>query len=265
MTRKGSNREFPSEVTVKPVDYGNVPELTEALKGQDALVNATYIAEIVPQINLVDAAVAAGVYRYLPSEYGLDTNKPEIGELPIFEAATAGLKHMHEKCAAPGVITTYTEVHNGGFLDWCFETGFLGILPRERDVTFYDDGSSEIAYTTLEWVGKAVVGVLTHPDETSNRGVFVANTYASQKQLFALAKEAVGAEGWSIQQKSTDEMLANSMAKLETGDIDLESLLDFIRVADAKYETRWEKDDNELLGIPRFSDAEIKEVIKKYA
>jgi hypothetical protein len=86
--------------------------------------------------------------------------------------------------------------------------------------------------------------------------VFVANTYISQQQLFALAKEALGDEGWTVKHKNTDEMLANSMAKLETGDIDLESLLDFIRVADAKYETRWEKDDNELLGIPRFSKEE---------
>lgn len=265
LTRKGSNHPFPPEVTVKYVDYANVPELTEALKGQDALINATYIAEVVPQINLVDAAIAASVYRYLPSEYGLDTNKPEIGGLPIFEAATAGLKHMHEKCAASGGVTTYTEVHNGGFLDWCFETGFLGILPRERVVTLYDDGSNEIAYTMVEWVGKTVVSVLMHPEETANRGVWVANTYVSQKQLFTLAKEALGAEGWTIKHKNTDEMLVNSMAKLETGDIDLESLLDFIRVADVKYETRWEKDDNELLGIPRLSNEDIKAVIKKYA
>jgi hypothetical protein len=81
----------------------------------------------------------------------------------------------------------------------------------------------------------------------------------------ALAKEGLVAGGWTLQQRNTEEMLANSMAKLETGDIDLQSLLDSIRVADAKYETRWEKDDNELLAIPRFSDEDIKAVIKKYA
>lgn len=252
-------------MTVKEVDYASVPDLTAALKGQDALVNATYIADAIPQINLIDSAIAAGVYRYLPSEYGIDTNKPEIGTLPIFEAAYAALKHIHEKCAVSNSVTTYTEIHTGGFLDWCFETGFLGILPREKAVTIYDEGDNATAYTTMEWAGKAVVAVLTHPDQTVNRGVFVANTYSSQQRLLALAKEAIGEDGWTIRYKSTDEMLAASYAKLECGDIDLESLLDFIRVADMKFETKWEKDDNELLGIPRFSDEEIKEVIKKYA
>jgi hypothetical protein len=58
-------------------------------------------------------------------------------------------------------------------------------------------------------------------------------------------------------------MFAESMAKLKSGDIGMESLLDFIHVADnnPKYETRWEKDDNELLRIPRFSDEDIKAVI----
>jgi hypothetical protein len=59
-------------------------------------------------------------------------------------------------------------------------------------------------------------------------------------------------------------MLANSMAEFESGNAELESLLGFIHVADSnpKYETRWEKNDNELLGIPKFSDEDIMAVIK---
>ncbi|OQE22104.1 hypothetical protein PENFLA_c013G06043 [Penicillium flavigenum] len=265
LTRKGSNHKFPVGVAVKHVDYSSVFELTEALRGQDALINTTNIVESIPQINLVDAAVAAGVYRYLPSEYGLNNNKPEIGQLPIFKAASEGLQHMREKCAASGGATTYTDIHNGGLLDWGFETGFTGILLRERVITLYDEGSNEIAYTTREWLGKAVVRVLTHPEETANRPVYIANTYASQKKFLALSQEVVGHEGWLVKHQSTDEMFAESMAKLESGDIGMESLLDFIHVADnnPKYETRWEKDDNELLGIPRFSDEDVKAVMMR--
>lgn len=263
LTRKGSKHIFPVGVTVKRVDYSSVPELVEALRGQDALINTSNIIESIPQINLIDAAVAAGVYRYLPSEYGLNTNKPDIGELPIFKAASEGLKHMRKMCAASGGATTYTDIHNGGLLDWGFETGFTGILLREHVITLYDEGSNEIAYTTREWLGKAVVRVLTYPEETANRPVYIANTYASQKKLFDLSQEVVGDEGWTVNRQNTDEMFAESMAKLKSGDIGMESLLDFIHVADnnPKYETRWEKDDNELLRIPRFSDEDIKAVI----
>ncbi|KAJ4162937.1 hypothetical protein NW754_014358 [Fusarium falciforme] len=265
LTRKGSRRIFPAGVAVKHVDYSSVPELTEALRGQDALINTTNIVESIPQINLVDAAAAAGVYRYLPSEFGLNNNKPEIGELPVFKAASEGLKHLREKCAASGGVMTYTDIHNGGLLDWGFETGFTGILLGERVMTLYDDGSNEIAYTTREWLGKAVVRVLTDPKETANRPIYIANTYASQNKLLALAQEVVGDGAWTVKHRNTDEMFAQSMAKLEAGDIEMESLLDFIHVADnnPKYETRWEKDDNELLSIPRFSDEDIKAVIRR--
>lgn len=265
LTRKGSGRIFPTGVAVKHVDYSSVPELTEALRGQDALVNSTNIVEPIPHINLVDAAAAAGVYRYLPSEFGLNNNKPEIGNLPVFKAASEGLEHLREKCATSGGAMTYTDIHNGGLLDWGFETGFTGIQLDERVMTLYDDGSNEIAYTTREWLGKAVVRVLMYPKETANRPIYIANTYASQSKLLALAQEVVGDDGWTVKYRNTDEMFAQSMAKLEAGDIEMESLLDFIHVADnnPKYETRWEKDDNELLGIPRFSDEDIKAVIRR--
>lgn len=265
LTRKGSNHKFPLGVAVKHVDYSSISELKEALTGQDALINTTNIVESVPQINLIDAAVAAGVYRYLPSEYGLNNNKPEIGQLPIFNAASEALRHMREKCAASGGATTYTDVHNGGLLDWGFETGFTGIRLRERVITLYDEGSNEIAYTTREWLGKAVVRILTHLEETANRPVYIANTYASQRKFLSLSQEVVGDQGWLVKHQSTDEMFAESMAKLESGNIEMESLLDFIHVADnnPKYETKWEKDDNELLGIPRFSDEDIKAIMRR--
>jgi hypothetical protein len=185
-----------------------VPELTEAIRGQDALINATDITIIItPQINLVDTATAAGVYYYLPSEYGLNTHKPENGEVPIFKATSTGLKHMRRKCATSGGATTYTDVHNGGLLDWDFETDFMGILPRERVLTWYDEGSNEIAYTMREWLGMAIVSVLTHPERTVNRSIFIANTYASQNKLLALAQEVVGNKEWTVTHKSTDECL----------------------------------------------------------
>ncbi|KAH7339250.1 hypothetical protein BKA66DRAFT_479573 [Pyrenochaeta sp. MPI-SDFR-AT-0127] len=263
LTRPGSKHTFPPAVTVKPVDYASLASLTAALEGQDVLINTTSIEHVEQHVALIDAALAARVARYFPSDFGLDTYKPAIAALPIFEGPAAALKYMHEKCTAPGSPTTYTVVHNGGFLDWCFETAFLGVDPREKQATIFDEGTNEIAYTTQEWVGKAVVAILCKLEETKNRSVFVANTYVSQKKLLELSKEVVGADGWTVGAKSTDQMLAKSMEALENGTIDLEGILDFIRVADAKYETKWETDDNELLGIPRFSDEDIKEVIRK--
>jgi uncharacterized protein YbjT (DUF2867 family) len=265
LTRKDSKHIFPEEVIVKHVDYTSIQDLTAALRGQDALINTTNIIEPVPQFNLINAAVATGVYRYLPSEYGLNNNKPAIGELPVFKTAYDALQHVKELCAASGGATTYTDVHIGGLLDWGIETGFTGIALQERVVTLYDGGVNEIAYTTRDWLGKTVVRVLSSPGETANRAVYVVNTYASQNRLVRLVQEVVGDEGWTVERKNTEEMFAASMGKVQSGEADMNSLLNFIHVADnnPKYETRWEKDDNELLGVPRFLDKDIKDVIKR--
>ncbi|KAF4250111.1 hypothetical protein CNMCM8980_001970 [Aspergillus fumigatiaffinis] len=55
--------------------------LITAFKGQDAVVNAITSFYVAQQHNSIDAAIAAGVKRYLPSEYGLDNNNPEAQEL----------------------------------------------------------------------------------------------------------------------------------------------------------------------------------------
>lgn len=66
LTRSDSSN-FPSEVEVERVDYNDLRSLTEALKSQDAVVSTITTAGVESQKNLIDAAIAAKVQRFIVS------------------------------------------------------------------------------------------------------------------------------------------------------------------------------------------------------
>jgi uncharacterized protein YbjT (DUF2867 family) len=74
------NHQRPASV-ITIADSYPLDSLITAFKGQDAVVNAITSFYVAQQHNSIDAAIAAGVKRYLPSEYGLDNNNPEAQEL----------------------------------------------------------------------------------------------------------------------------------------------------------------------------------------
>jgi putative NADH-flavin reductase len=75
ITRLQSTATFQTRVTVKKVDTTSTAALTEPLKGQDAVVSTVGTAAASVQKTLIDAAVAAHVKRFIPSEFGYNTRE----------------------------------------------------------------------------------------------------------------------------------------------------------------------------------------------
>jgi hypothetical protein len=124
ISRIGSNSSFPPSVNVLTVDYSSVASLTAAFQGQDAVVSTVGSGGLLGQSVLFDAAVAAGVKRFLPSEFGSDLSDSKTASLPVFGHKIAIRNYIEEKVKA-GAKITYTYVINGPFLDWGLEVGFL--------------------------------------------------------------------------------------------------------------------------------------------
>lgn len=68
----------PAGVTAIQTDY-TPSSLRLALHGQDAVISTIGALGTLTQIALIDAAVAAGVKRYIPSDYA--PNTPTLGEM----------------------------------------------------------------------------------------------------------------------------------------------------------------------------------------
>lgn len=262
LARKGTSHTFPSGATVAEVDYDSPSSLIKALTGQDAVVSVIGFAGLSLQLPLVEAAVKAGVKRFLPSEFGGDAENDQVSQLPMFHIKKT-TKELLKKEAAAGRIS-YTLIANGPFFDTAMSYGMFVDL-KGKTIRLWDGGERRYSTTLLPSVAKAVSGVLKHPKETKNRVVFIRSAALTQKEVLERAKKAVGGDGWTIETPSVTEHLKEAYKSLEkTGEIDR---LAFITAAiwGEGYGSDFQNLDNELLGIKDLSDAEIQEVIESFA
>jgi uncharacterized protein YbjT (DUF2867 family) len=264
LSRSDSTPNLPADVTVRKVDYDSVESLTVALKGTDAIISAVGFGGFVGQKKIVDAAVAAGVQRIIPSEFGHDTTLPAFRTLPVFNPKIELQEYLKKVHAESGV--TYTVVATGPFLDWGLEDPhnfLLGSL-KERKVEIYDDGDKLFSATTVADIGKGVAGILRHPEETKNRVVRIESARVSQNQLLRIAQELTPGVEWSITQSSTDEVRERAFAKLSEGGFDVDVAISMIKVSifNTGFPTVFEQLDNDLVGVKVIPDEELRSIVK---
>lgn len=103
---------------MKKVDYDSLESLKDALAGNDAVVSVIATAAIKAQQTIVDAAVAAGIKRFIPSEFGINTRI--VGGTPIgkiLSGKVATVDYLDSKAKEnPGF--SWTGVSTGLFFDW---------------------------------------------------------------------------------------------------------------------------------------------------
>ncbi|EEP76189.1 predicted protein [Uncinocarpus reesii 1704] len=264
LTREGSTHTFPSSVKVAPVDYNSVASLTEALRGQDAVISTLASAAIHVQLGLVEAAGKAGVKRFLPSEFGSNTVNDKCSKLPCFKYKVVVQDALKKEVETSGM--SYTLLCNGPFFDWGMMVGFV-MNVKGKSIDLYDGGNRMFSTTTLATIGKAVVGILRHPEETKNRAVYVQDTATTLRQLLEKGKKAAGPDGWTENIVSLDEVVAAGWEELKKEVPNPASFaLNFVKASiwGEGYGCHFEKLDNELLGIKEMSEEEVQGVVNRY-
>ncbi|KAI9155488.1 Nucleoside-diphosphate-sugar epimerase [Paramyrothecium foliicola] len=263
LRRNGSKATFPADVEVVDVDFSSVESLKSALAGQDALVSTVGSDGFLGQTVLLDAAAAAGVKRVLPSEFGSDLDHAETRSLPVFGHKVQVQDHVTKLAETTGL--TYTFVYNNAFLDWGLENKFL-LDVSEFKPLIIDDGETVTSATTLDSVATAVVGVLTHPEETKNRAVRIEDTKITQNQLLAYAKAAAPEKNWEPKQANLDDVVAGAYARLAEGKFDHEVIVPLLwkSIFGKTLAGNFKNVDNELLGVKGKTEQEVAEIVGKY-
>ncbi|KAI1499076.1 hypothetical protein F5X99DRAFT_420128 [Biscogniauxia marginata] len=267
LTRQNStsSKALQASVTAIPVDYDSLDSLTNALKGQDAVVSTLGSAAMGKQLLLIQAAVKANVKRFIPSEFGSNTVVEKTARLPIYKDKIAVQNALKE--AASSSALSYTLIYNGPFLDWGIKVGFV-IDVKNKQINLYDGGDRVFSTTTLPTIGKAVAGVLKNPAQTANRPVYIQDTAITLEKLAALGKKATGDATWKEDIVSVDEMVEQSWVELKSPNPDPHKFVyGFIKAAifGEGYGAHYETLDNDLLGIKGLSDAEVQDLLNRYA
>ncbi|KAK1528175.1 hypothetical protein CPAR01_12733 [Colletotrichum paranaense] len=255
---------FPDGVNVKVVDFTSFDAIRDALQGHQAFVDCTLVHDDTPT-RLIDAAAAARVYRFIPSDFSLDFNNRNVHSVPVFFKKDMNDMHLLKKCEETGM--TWSVICNGAFLDWNLRTGFMNIDIYNKKVDYINEGENVHVWTTLESTGKAVSRALLHPVETENKPVHVHSVNKSQKQMVDLCKEALGTDGWTESKSNMDQVFAGALKEFQAGNYSMKVFGDMIRYANSRpdFSCPWPKDDNPLLGVKEMSDDEVKSLIKSIA
>jgi hypothetical protein len=118
ISRKESEAVFPPGVTILKPDFSS-RSLEAAFRGQDAVVSAVGATAFNEQKALVDAAIQAGVQRFIPSEFSANSqNEAVLRLLPLFGQKNDLIKYLMSK-ESTGL--TWTGIATSGLFDWVSE------------------------------------------------------------------------------------------------------------------------------------------------
>ena len=255
LTRASSTSTFPPSVTIHKVsdDYP-LPDLIAAFQGQDAVISTISRLSIETQKRMIDAAVQAGVKRFIPSEFGGDPdNEKTAALLPEFtEGKKPVLDYLKGK-AQEGRIT-WTGIATGPFWDMAVSTGFMGFSPTSHSATICRPGTMKWATTRLATIGLAVKNTLLLPEKTANRYLYIASFMASYDEIIAAFEKAQGVK-WQVEYVDPEEQRALGRKKMDEGK-EYEAALLLLRYMVSQegyggdYPT-YRENGNEILGLPK--------------
>ncbi|GAA3995736.1 hypothetical protein GCM10022408_02870 [Hymenobacter fastidiosus] len=175
-------------VEVVAVDYNDAAELTKACAGATCVVSALSGLRAVivdAQTQLLDAAVAAGVPRFIPSDFSADFTRLPEGSNRNFDLRREFARRLDQ---AP---IQATSIFNGMFADLL--TGQAPVvLAGPRRVLYWGSPDQPLDFTTM--VNTAEFTAAAALDATTPRYLCVAGEVASIRGVQAAARAATGQE-----------------------------------------------------------------------
>ena len=214
LSREGSSSTFPSGVKVVRADYNSIDSLKQAFHGQDAVISLVGGGALGDQNKLIDASIAAGVKRFLPSEYGSNTPDPKTrAVVPVFEAKLGTVNYLKSK----EDVISWTSIATGPFFDWGLKVGFLGFNAQTKTATIVDSGNATFSSTNLGTIGEAVVKSLENAEATKNQFIYISGFQTSQNEILAAAEKITG-DKWTVNKTTAKENIATGNEKLKKGD-----------------------------------------------
>ena len=250
--------------SVSVVDYEDIASVSKALTEQDAVVSTLSREASTSQFTLIDAAVATGVKRFIPSEFGANLQNENARQLINYQKKVQVEDYLEKKAKESDL--TYTYIYTNVLMDWSIEARIILDFQNAR-APLYDGGENPISMITTPAAARAVASVLTKLNETRNKAVCVHEAVMSQRMLLSHAKEVTPNLRWIAQvidlQQLEEE--ARQHAKVGVPNMSMFHVGAMRGGFGLGYGNRFDGSDNELLGVRQMSEMEIKEFLRTMA
>ncbi len=175
-------------VDVRRVDYADGASLAEACRGVACVVSTLQgLGDVIVdvQTRLLDAAILAGVPRFIPSDFSIDFMKLLPGENRNLDFRRAFAERLDKAAIAA------TSILNGAFAELL--TTQMRILDFDaKRATYWGDADQRMDFTTMD--DPAAFTAAAALDASTPRVLRVAGDEISTRELAAVAGELVGAK-----------------------------------------------------------------------
>ncbi|KQQ40736.1 NmrA family protein [Methylobacterium sp. Leaf125] len=177
---------FPPGVTPVTVDYGDPRSLANACHGAACVVSALNGLEPVileAQGRLLDATVAAGVPRFIPSDFSLDFTRTRPGDNRNLDLR----RHFMDRVDRTPIRAT--SILNGAFADLL--TGEAPIvLQRPRRILYWGDADQPLDFTAKDDVARYTAAAAL--DSEAPRILRIAGDTVTPRVLATLMTDLTG-------------------------------------------------------------------------
>jgi nucleoside-diphosphate-sugar epimerase len=171
---------------VTEVDFNSVPEVSEACRGGSCVVSAlSGLREVIveTQTRLLDAAVKAGVPRFIPSDYSIDFTKLPLGTNRNLDLR----REFHARLDLAPIEAT--SVLNGMFTDLLTGQAPV-ILFKLRRVVYWEDADQPLDFTTMDDAAEFTAAAAL--DSSTPRFLRIAGDQISARGLVDTVSEVTG-------------------------------------------------------------------------
>ncbi len=210
IVRNGSEPEKIAKLTelgtkVITVDLSDVEELKQACQGASCVVSAlSGLHEIIvdAQTKLLDAAIAAGVPRFIPSDFASDFTKLPAGENRNFDLR----KEFHQYLDKSPIAAT--SILNGAFAD-ILSYGTPLYEVKNCSVGYWGDKSDwKIDFTTMDNTADYTAAAAI--DSATPRILRIASFQISPNELVAVGEEVKKKEFQLVPMGSMEDFSASN-------------------------------------------------------
>jgi hypothetical protein len=189
-------------VTIAQVNMSSVSELARACAGASCVVSTLQgLRDVIidAQSILLDAAIAAGVPRFVPSDFSID-----FARLPAGQNRNLDLRReFHERLDQAPIAAT--SILNGAFAELL--TSRMPLLDFEaKRVSYWEDAEERMDFTTME--NTAAFTAAAALDPSAPRVLRIAGDQKSARELAAVAGEVTKSTFELVRFGSLDDLAA---------------------------------------------------------
>ena len=173
-------------VKIYKVNSWNLEELKTSCIGASCVVSALAgLREVVvdAQKVLLNAAIAAGVPRFIPSDYSLDFTKFSYGENRNLDLR----REFHEYLDKNSIIAT--SIFNGAFTELLIDEMPM-ILFKQKIILYWGNKDYKLAFTTMDNTAEFTANVAL--DSNTPRYLRIAGDLISPREVKVIVSQVTG-------------------------------------------------------------------------